>query len=74
MGGTNINSPLESIYNDKSYSKINLPKHIFLLTDGQVNDRNGCIDLITANTNKLSIYAFGIGNYFDNILLKELVN
>ena len=50
MGGTNINSPLESIYSDRSYSKINLSKHIFLLTDGQVNDREGCVNLITANS------------------------
>ena len=65
MGGTNINDPLKAIYNDKSYAKINLSKHIFLLTDGQVNDRDGCINLITSNSNKFSIHAFGIGHYFD---------
>ena len=71
LGGTNINSPLESIYNSKSYDKINLSKHIFLLTDGQVNDRDGCISLITANANKFKIHAFGIGSYFDRYFIER---
>ena len=71
MGGTNINSPLESIYNSKSYGKINLNKHIFLLTDGQVNDRDGCINLITANANKFRIHAFGIGSSFDRYFIER---
>ena len=71
MGGTNINDPLEAIYNDKSYSKINLNKYIFLLTDGQVNDRKGCINLITENSNKFSMHAFGIGNYFDKYFIEK---
>ena len=71
LGGTNINSPLESIYNSKSYDKINLNKHIFLLTDGQVNDRDGCISLITENANKFRIHAFGIGNYFDRYFIER---
>jgi len=69
MGGTNINAPLESIYNSKSYDKINLNKHIFLLTDGQVNDREGCIKLITVNANKFRFHSFGIGNYFDRYFI-----
>ena len=71
MGGTNINSPLESIYSDRSYSKINLSKHIFLLTDGQVNDREGCVNLITANSNKFRMHAFGIGNAFDKYFIER---
>ena len=71
MGGTNINSPLESIYSDTSYSKINLSKHIFLLTDGQVNDREGCVNLITANSNKFRMHAFGIGNAFDRYFIER---
>ena len=71
LGGTNINSPLESIYSDTSYSKINLSKHIFLLTDGQVNDREGCVNLITANSNKFRMHAFGIGNAFDKYFIER---
>ena len=39
LGGTNISGPLKSIYDDECYSKINLSRNIFLLTDGQVFDR-----------------------------------
>ena len=41
-GGTNIYSPLKYIYNSKEeYNKIKLPKNIFLLTDGTIdNNKN----------------------------------
>ena len=55
MGGTNISQPLDSIYKDKCYSSINLSKNIFLLTDGQVHDREQCINLISTNSNKFRI-------------------
>ena len=68
LGGTNISSPLSAIYNDNNYSKINLSKNIFLLTDGQVHDREQCINLITTNSSKFRIHALGIGTDFDKIL------
>ena len=71
MGGSNINSPLKEIYNDNSYSEINLDKHIFLLTDGQVNDREGCINLISSNSNKFRLHSFGIGNDFDKYFIER---
>ena len=40
LGGTNIYSPLKDIYNSfEIYDKIKLSKNIFLLTDGQINDK-----------------------------------
>ena len=71
FGGTNINAPLKSIYDDNSYSEINLNRHIFLLTDGQVNDRDGCIKLITENNNKFRLHSFGIGNDFDKYFIER---
>ena len=71
MGGTNISGPLEEIYKSDKYSNINLSKNIFLLTDGQVNDIERCIDLITINSNKFKLHAFGIGNYFDRTLIER---
>ena len=71
MGGTNISSPLKSIYNDNSYSKINLSKNIFLLTDGQVHDREQCINIITTNSSKFRIHSIGIGNDFDKVLIEK---
>ena len=71
LGGTNISSPLSAIYNDNKYSKINLSKNIFLLTDGQVHDREQCINLITSNSSKFRIHALGIGTDFDKILIER---
>ena len=71
MGGTNIGSPLNDIYKDINYSKIKLSKNILILTDGQVHDREQCINLITANSNKFRIHALGIGDSFDKILIER---
>ena len=71
MGGTNISGPLDVVYKDNSYSNINLSKNIFLLTDGQVHDREQCINLITINSNKFRIHAIGIGNDFDQVLIER---
>ena len=71
LGGTNISGPLKEIFNDSCYSKINLSRNIFLLTDGQVFDRESCINLITTNSSKFRIHSLGIGNDFDKILIEQ---
>jgi len=71
LGGTEIVSPLSAIYNEKVYDKIKLSKNIFLLTDGQIYDRDECIKLITANSDKFRIHAIGIGDDFDKILIER---
>jgi uncharacterized protein with von Willebrand factor type A (vWA) domain len=52
LGGTNISKPLAEIFKNESYSKINLSKNIFLLTDGEVFDREECINQISNNSSK----------------------
>ena len=47
LGGTNIGEPLKYIFENENYENIKLSKNIFLLTDGHVNNRDKCIDLIT---------------------------
>ena len=71
LGGTNISGPLREIFNDDCYSKINLSRNIFLLTDGEVHDREECINLITNNSSKFRIHSLGIGNYFDKVLIEQ---
>ena len=72
LGGTNIYNPLNDIYNsDKIYEKINLPKIIFLLTDGEIDNKNETLELIEKNSDKYSIYSIGIGNNFDQYLIKN---
>ena len=47
LGGTNLFDPLKDIYNSNEiYDKINLPKNIFILTDGVIEDKAKTLDLI----------------------------
>ena len=71
LGGTNIYDPLEDIFNSKDYDNINLPRNIFLLTDGAVENEKEVLDLIETNNSKFAIYSIGIGNYFDEHLIKN---
>ena len=71
LGGTNISGPLRAIFNDDCYSKINLSRNIFLLTDGVVFDKEQCIELISNNSSKFRIHSLGIGNDFDRDLIKQ---
>ena len=71
LGGTDIYQPLNFIFNSNDYDNINLPRNIFLLTDGEVDDKNRVLNLIEANNTKFTIYSIGIGNYFDEDLIKN---
>ena len=71
MGGTNISSPLMDIFESKVYDNIPLARNIFLLTDGQVYNREMCINLISVNSNRFRIHAIGMGNDFDKILIER---
>ena len=71
LGGTNIGEPLKYIFRNEDYDNIKLSKNIFLLTDGQVNNRDLCIDLITKNSNKFRTHAIGIGHNFDKVLVER---
>ena len=70
LGGTNIFDPLKDIYNSNEiYDKINLPKNIFILTDGVIEDKAKTLDLIEKNNSKFHIFSIGFGDSFD----KELI-
>ena len=71
LGGTNISGPLDSIFKDDCYSKINLSKNIFLLTDGDVDDREQCFNLISTNSGKFRVHSIGIGKDFDKVLIEK---
>ena len=70
-GGTDIYSPLKDIYASKDYDNIKLPKNIFLLTDGAVNDKENTLKIIEENSNVFRIYSIGIGSDFDDDLIKN---
>ena len=70
--GTDIYKPLKDIYDSyQLYDKIDLPKNIFLLTDGEINDKNETLNLIEKNSSKFQIFSIGIGNDFDEDLIKN---
>ena len=72
LGGTNIYEPLKDIYtNEQQYDEIKLPKNIFLLTDGEIDDKRETLELIEKNSSKFSIFSIGIGNSFDKDLIKN---
>ena len=72
LGGTEIAKPLKDIYNsNKIYDKIILPKNIFLLTDGAAWDKDEALKLIENNNSNYTIYSIGIGENFDEDLIKN---
>ena len=72
LGGTEIAKPLKEIYSSNHiYDKINLPKNIFLLTDGYTLDKKEALNLIEKNSSKFTIYSIGIEKNFDEDLIKN---
>ena len=72
MGGTDIYAPLNYIYKSKSnYDSILLPKNIFLLTDGEIEDKNKTLNLIEKKSNDFAVHSIGIGSSFDEDLIKN---
>ena len=71
LGGTDISSPLKEIFNSKDYDDIKLGKNIFILTDGEVDNREECLDLISTNCEKFKIHAIGMGGSFDKKLIQN---
>lgn len=68
LGGTNIYKPLQSIF--EQAVKPGYPRQVFILTDGEVLNKENCIALVKQNAHTTRLFAFGIGNDVD----KELVN
>ena len=71
LGGTDISSPLKEIFNSKDYDEINLARNLFILTDGEVNNREECLSLINTYSDKFKVHAIGIGSSFDKQLIQN---
>ena len=72
LAGTDIYSPLKNIYDSyKLYDEIDLPKNIFLLTDGEIINKDITLDIIDKNSSKFSVFSIGIGTDFDKDLIKN---
>ena len=71
LGGTDISSPLKDIFSSKDYDDINLGRNLFILTDGEVDNREECLELISINSEKFKVHAIGIGSSFDKKLIQN---
>lgn len=60
MGGTEIYQPIEAIL--KEPADATLPRHLYLLTDGEVSNTQVIVDLIEKNREKCHVHTFGIGS------------
>ena len=57
---TNLCISLKNIYESiNKYDKISLSKYIYLITDGDIKDKNETLNLIEKNKNEFSIHVFG---------------
>ena len=71
-GGTELFNPLESIFKNPIYEEYNIIKHIFVLTDGEISDKEKTLNLIGSYSDKFTLHSLGIGNYYDNDLIKRI--
>ena len=48
-----------------------MPKNIFLLTDGDINDKKETLNIIEKNSKEFFVFSIGIGKEFDKDLIKN---
>ena len=73
LSDTNIKGPLKYIYDfDKIYEEINLPRNIILLSDGESLIEEEGLNLIKQNNSKYTFHAIGIGNNYNEDLIKKI--
>jgi len=69
MGGTEIYSPLEQLFNSPAHK--GYPRFLFLLTDGGVSNTYQVLDLIKANSDKARVFTVGVGGGCSPELIKN---
>jgi len=70
LGGTELLRPLGAILADKP--TVGFSRQIFLLTDGEVSDRDDCIEVARTQSSSTRIFTFGIGREVDRSLVTEI--
>jgi hypothetical protein len=69
MGGTEILEPLIDIMSE--HKDQDLPRCLYLLTDGAVSNTEDVVNLIKVNNQNCSVNTFGIGSGADESLIKN---
>jgi len=70
LGGTDILKPLEQIFKKEPLE--GYPRQLFILTDGEVNNTQQCIDFVRKHANTTRVFTFGIGNEASQDLVKGM--
>ena len=71
LGGTELYKPLQNIFSNENSDNLNLCKNLFILTDGEVWDREKSLKIIKNNLDVFCVHSFGIGNSFDEKFIVE---
>jgi hypothetical protein len=74
LGGTNLSKPLQDILARESLP--DFPRSVFVLTDGQVDDRNQTIGIVAreAPRHHTRVFAIGIGSGADRSLVEGIAS
>jgi uncharacterized protein with von Willebrand factor type A (vWA) domain len=59
LGGTNIVQPLKAIFQEKAKERV--PRQLFILTDGEVDNTQDCLDTVRKEAHTTRVFTFGIG-------------
>ena len=71
MGGTDLLSPMKTIL-QAVLINVELPRHVFVLTDGEIGDPKGTCEFISGFSHQTRVHAFGFGSQVDLYLVKEM--
>jgi uncharacterized protein with von Willebrand factor type A (vWA) domain len=69
MGGTEIDAPLLEVFSQAKRN--NMPRQIFLLTDGDVSNPQQVIQLVAKNRKFNRLHTIGIGSGVSEHLVKK---
>ena len=72
LGGTYLLSPMEDILGNNNYTNFNNSKHLFILTDGEVELRDETLDYIIKNQKDFIIHSLGYGDDFDKNFIQTI--
>ena len=72
-GGTKLYSPLNDIYNNNIYEKYDMIKHIFLLTDGEITEKEKTLNLIGSHSNDFYFHSLGIGSCDKDLIERSAI-
>eukprot|EP00727_Mastigamoeba_balamuthi_P001093 m51a1_g10981 hypothetical protein (824) ;mRNA; r:295828-299170 len=67
LGGTVLLSPLEHILGQPPTPGVS--RQLFILTDGEVSNRDQCVDIVRKHASSTRVFTFGIGAGADSLLV-----